>query len=295
MFLDMLDFDTILCCRLIGYLTKDTIPHDMYVYSGGISRNFKLIKEIIIGPSSKCLLLIEKEEDKRTFIVFPYFDPKSILDYMTIGTRILTGQTLLDNRTACFVSFAKQLCSDESFRQHVQSGNELVLTGFSMGGGIANAIAYELIQYENYRGSVTVKAFASPRVGNKLFSEWFNANLNSRSVNVVGKIGEGTSAQYDSVSLSPSLSYGFDILPNLYILTEGCLSKPSDADLVALREDPPEKNSLSWFVRQMPFVRQSGNTSPTSLDLHSVFRYYEMLSSIVNIKGTSRNPKKIAE
>ena len=84
----------------------------------------------------------------------------------------------------------------EDYRELIKKYNDydVYITGHSLGGGLSTLFGY-LLSYETMK-NITVVSFASPRVGNKEWSEDFNNKNNLRLYRVVNKRDIVTSVPY---------------------------------------------------------------------------------------------------
>lgn len=164
----------------------------------------------------------------------------SPLNFVRSSAAALCTSSALDNTTS------------KPMDAHKEKWPPLYVTGFSMGASIAHAFAVLLKERENLQHPIRCVGFGSPRPGNSQLTQWFKERLTANSLNVIlvketevesGSIASQANRKnvffqrlcsdqqpeqtacaklkallYDPVSLTPEVSYGYDLHPNVHII-----------------------------------------------------------------------------
>lgn len=132
---------------------------------------FKVVMQVInIGGNRKCFGCVEEGNEERLIVCFSWYNPRTAMDYATLGYKMMRVQAIEDNRNSTFAALAEEYYAAPGFAECVSKYSNIVLTGFSMGGATSNMMAYHLIENIGFQGSITVYGFGSPRVGNTVFT-----------------------------------------------------------------------------------------------------------------------------
>jgi len=226
--------ETLICCRLVAQLDKESLPENLKLFIAGQQRGFKVVLQVDLGQNRKCFGCIpDGTED--LIVAFSWFNPRNVVDLATLGMK-MTKQRIQGNRNLTFSALAEEYYSAPGFAECVSKHSKVILTGFSMGGATANMMAFHMIEERDFKGNVTVVGLGCPRVGNAEFAQWFRKRLNPRSRNIIAAVpaedGDGTCPLvFDPAGVGPKLADGFEPHPNLRVLYNGRVHEPSEAEL----------------------------------------------------------------
>eukprot|EP00918_Siedleckia_nematoides_P088195 GHVU01193834.1.p1 GENE.GHVU01193834.1~~GHVU01193834.1.p1 ORF type:complete len:301 (+),score=48.45 GHVU01193834.1:157-1059(+) len=287
--------------RLVALHEKKVeVDKDVRVYVSGQENKFKCISHVDIGRNVKCLMMKQMTGTAgggtaRLVLAFSWFSPRGVWDWAGLGYSLASSSVpsgamvspVYSDLAASFLEDGRGL--KERLREEVAAccgaseGLELILTGFSLGGAVAYAMAYQLLEthrlVDQKAEAIRVVAFGSGRVGSEEFSSWCASNLRADSATVMIKAPPDSSTtaaaaveeSYDLACLAPPLSAGFGIQPFPRVLSMGRTAPLTPAETDEIRSLDLQA-ATSAMGRMVSMSRSSGGP------LHSVSRYYEELA-----------------
>eukprot|EP01067_Filipodium_phascolosomae_P008039 Filipodium_phascolosomae@DN6754_c0_g1_i1.p1 len=203
-------------CRVASMASKEQLPKTSNVMFGksGKSIQLKGLELIDLGGGVRCLIFLQGPAFDTVIFSFSYFEDTKPWVWVTTGLSMMLTSGLIDNISSFFFQKANQFFWHFKFQEVLHTHNEIskfVFCGFSLGGGIAHAVAY-LFDTEDWRHpsneinrsenssdetdalnepvvsqctsrepAIHVYGFGNVRVGNEEYSDWYASRVDEDS------------------------------------------------------------------------------------------------------------------
>eukprot|EP01066_Platyproteum_vivax_P006695 Platyproteum_vivax@DN2426_c0_g1_i2.p1 len=280
-------------CRVASLSGKDRLPSSVNVVIGNSETNTRLtgVGMVDLGGGIRCMAFRPHQPESTLIFSFSYFEDTNPVLYLSTGLSLILTSGFIDNINSFFFQKANQFFWHKDF-QEILSNNVVenyVFCGFSLGGGVAHAIAY-LFDTEEWKPEeqteptpktkIHVYGFGNARVGNEQYREWYFSRVEKDSCSVVVGKREDDGVWLDPVTTQPPFNEGYCNNPSGYMLTEEDWLPLDHADGLVCFTERQESSLAVWPVlKNLLWSRSIFNSKNKQLynDLHSVLKYYELL------------------